>query len=326
MRKLEQIVKSGNTRLIEVKLPDIASSVKVFAKLESENPTGSVKDRAAQKIIEELLSGENYVLDCREDEFGERKFVPRRLEYRPSVIILDSSSGNYGVSLAYFGRMYGLDVQLVVPGNIPRRLLQKIRDNGVEPIQTDPMEDYHGALKKVKELAKNPKYLYVNQYDNLGNLNAHRDGTGKEIWEQTNGELTHFVAGVGTGGTIIGATIYLKKIKPSLNVYSIHPSNFPGVQGLQPFVKPTYVKEPFIDGRIMSNIFEKYNELIINKVGVITEEAVKWWDWLRKSKFDVGMSSGANIAGIVKLIKNGNIKEGIVVTLFPDHLDRYKDM
>ncbi len=301
----------GGTPLYRIFHEEIPDGVKVLAKLESGEPTGSIKDRAAERIVQELLGGRNFVL-----KGGDSGFTERRLEYSEGLTLLDSSSGNYGVSLAHFGNVYGLKVKLVVPGNIPNALLQKIVNYGVEIITTDAMDGYHGALNRVRELAKDPSFLYVNQYDNLGNFNAHYDGTGREIWEQTEGEVTHFVAGVGTGGTLVGIAKYLKEGNPDARVYPVHPeTDFPGIQGLQPFV----------DGEIHSNIFMANRHLVDGPFAIATEDVEKYWRELR-TRFEVGMSSGANLAGVIKLIEKEKITKGTIVTVFPDHLDRYNDM
>ena len=302
----------GGTPLYRILHQEIPDGVSVLAKLEGGEPTGSIKDRAAEMIIKELLEGNNRVVVRDGDVFTER-----RLEYREGLTVLDSSSGNYGVSLAHYCRLNGLPLQLVVPGNIPEGLLQKIRGYGIEPIVTGSVEGYHGALAKVKELARQPSFLYVNQYDNLGNLHAHYDGTGREIWEPTQRKATHFVAGVGTGGTLIGVAAYLKEQNPRIEAYSVHPdSDFPGIQGLQPLV----------DGEIHSNIFMANRHLVDGGFGITTDEVVKYWNELLDAGLEVGMSSGANLAGVVKLIRERNLTKGIIVTVLPDNFDRYKDM
>lgn len=302
----------GGTPIYQIFHDEIPKGVRVLAKVEGGNPTGSIKDRAAERIIMELLRGDNHVIEMHEG--GE--FIGKKLEYQQDLIILDSSSGNYGVSLSYFGGIYGVKVQLVVPGNTPKTLIQRIRNNGVEPVVTDASEGYHGALTRVRELAKDPLFLYVNQYDNWGNFNAHYYGTGREIWEQTNGKITHFVAGVGTAGTITGAASYLKDWDSDIEVYSVHPdSDFPGIQGLQ----------PFIDGEVHSNLFIALKHLVDGKFKVTPGQVDKYWGQLR-AKFEVGMSSGANFAGVLDLIRTRDLRQGTIVTMFPDHFDRYIDM
>lgn len=318
--KLEKIMKAeiGNTKLVEIKHLEISKNIRVFAKLEHEGKagTGSIKDRAAHRIIKELLEDNNYVLENKAGYFTRRK-----LKYNSNLEILDSTSGNYGISLAHFGNLIGLKIELVIPGNIPKGLLEKITSYGVEPILTDPLKGYNGTIDKVKELAKDAKYLYLNQYDNLGNLNAHYDGTGREIWNQiselTDNKLTDFVAGVGTGGTIIGASSYLIKKNQDINVYSVHPQDdLVGIQGLQPFVK----------GKIRTNIFNAHSGLVNENIFVTTDEVVKQWEDLVNFGFNVGMSSGANIAGIIKMIEKGRINKGIVATVFSDNFDRYNSI
>jgi len=302
----------GGTPLYRIFHEEIPDGVEVLAKDESVNPTGSIKDRAAGRIIQELLEGNNRVLVSNGDEFRERKRV-----YRGGLIVLDSSSGNYGVSLAHFGDVYGLRVELVVPGNIPENLLQKIRDSGVDPTMTDEMEGYHGALARVRELAKDPSFLYVNQYDNLGNANAHYDGTGREIWAETDEGVTHFVAGVGTGGTLVGVARYLKERQPDVRAYSVHPdSDFPGIQGLQ----------PFIDGRIDSNLFNANQRLVDGRFEIDHDDVTRFWRGLLHAGLQVGMSSGANLAGVIELIKMERITQGTIVTVFSDSFDRYEGM
>ena len=165
--------------------------------------------------------------------------------------------------------------------------------------------------------------LYVNQYDNLGNINAHRE-TGREIWKQINGkklklsrEKIIFITGVGTGGNLIGVADFLKEMYSNIEVYSLHPDDdIPGIQGLQ----------PLINGEVESNIFKANKHLIDGNILVSAEEAYQHWKWLLNNSLMVGLSSGANLAGIPKKIKTENIKEGTIITIFPDHSDRYKHM
>src|SRR5580693_3199197 len=190
----------GNTPLLEItRLTDclLRPGVRIFAKLEGFNPGGSVKDRAARKMIELGL---------------------KRGELRPGKVIIDSTSGNTGIALAMVGAALGYPVEIVMASNVSRERKKIIEAFGAKPIYSDPLEGSDGAMMVARKIiADNPdRYFKPDQYNNEANPLAHFDTTGPEIWHRTRGRITHFVAGIGTSGTIMGTGRYLKSRNPDV--------------------------------------------------------------------------------------------------------------
>jgi S-sulfo-L-cysteine synthase (O-acetyl-L-serine-dependent) len=277
----------GNTPLI--KLGIIEPSGSLFGKAEFLNPTGSVKDRAAAGMLQ-------YALD--------RKLISNRE-------ILDSSSGNTGISLAAFGASIGVKVTIVLPrsANIERQKL--LRLYGANVIFSEAMEGSDGAIELARELAdgRPEKYFYVDQYSNEANWRAHYSGTAEEIWKQTSGKITHFVAGVGTGGTIMGTGRRLKELNPEVKVIAVEPDNaFHGIEGLKHI-------ESSIKPKIFDEKFPDETEF------VKTEDAQQMVLTLAKSQgIFAGTSSGAAVLAAKKYSKE---KENVVVAVLADQGSRY---
>ena len=208
----------GNTpllgfRRVTAHLPEY---VEIFAKAEWYNPGGSVKDRAALNMI--LTAEEEGLI-------------------RPGeTILLDSTSGNTGIAYAMIGASRGYAVKLFVPENVSPERIAILRAYGVDVVFTDPLEGSDGAITAVRELAdaQPDRYFYLNQYNNPANWQAHYNSTGVEIWEQTAGRITHFVAGLGTTGTIMGTGRRLRDYDPTIEVISVQPDTpFHGLEGLK---------------------------------------------------------------------------------------------
>src|SRR5208283_5908921 len=197
----------GNTPLLEItRLTQgiIAPAVRIFAKLEGFNPGGSVKDRAARSMI------------LRGIESG---------DLRPGKVILDSTSGNTGIALAMVGAALGYPVELVMASNVSRERKKIIEAFGATPIYSDPLEGSDGAIVLCRKiLEEDPeRYFKPDQYNNEANPLAHFETTGPEIWRQTAGAVTHFVAGIGTSGTVMGTGRYLKSRNPAVKVIGVEP-------------------------------------------------------------------------------------------------------
>jgi len=278
----------GNTPLIS--LGQRNTPAIIFAKAEFLNPTGSVKDRAAARMLQVAIQNDG-LLDTRKE-------------------VLDSSSGNTGISLASFGASLGLKVSIVLPesANIERQKL--LRLYGANIIFSDPMEGSDGAIEVARDLmSKYPdKYYYVDQYSNHANWQAHYFGTAEEIWKQTSGKLTHFVAGVGTGGTVMGTGRRLKELNPKIKIIAVEPDEpFHGIEGLKHIessIKPKIFDENFPD----ETVFVK------------TEEAQKMVLKLAKDMgVFAGTSSGAAFLAGKKYVNPGNS----VVVIFADQGSRY---
>jgi cysteine synthase B len=284
----------GNTPLLDLKrvARDLPPGVKILAKAEYLNPGGSVKDRAALAMI---LDGE------------------RSGGLYPGKVILDATSGNTGIAYAMIGAARGYSVTICLPANASverKRMLQVL---GAETIETDPMQGSDGAQVVAREMAtRDPvKYFYPDQYNNDANWGAHYQSTGPEIWEQTEGRITHFVAGLGTCGTFTGVGRKLKELKPEIRLISMEPdSPIHGLEGLKHL--PT---------SRMPGIFDP--TLADETVEVETEEAQAMTRRLsREAGLFVGVSSGANVVAALALAR-GLPPDSVVVTILCDGGERY---
>jgi len=288
----------GNTPLVRIR--HLArhlegAGVRIHAKLELFNPGGSVKDRAALQMIRDAQA------DGR---------------LRPGGTLIDSTSGNTGVAYAMLGAALGLRVSLVMPSNVTPARKHVARAYGAELIESDPMEGSDGAIRLVRAItARDPgRYFYPDQYSNPSNPLAHYLGTGKEIWEQTRGEVTHFVCGIGTSGTVMGTRRRLKELRPEIQVIAVEPEEpMHGLEGLKHMptsLVPAIYDEAALDG----------------KLSISTDAG---WDMAerlcREEGLPVGHSSGAAMAGALRVAESLAARgmRGVVVTLFPDRADRY---
>jgi cysteine synthase B len=258
----------------------------VFAKAEWFNPGGSVKDRPALHILRTALA---------KGDLGKGKRL------------LDSTSGNMGISYATFGAVLGIPVTLAVPASASRERISILRALGAELILTDPTEGSDGAILMARQLAaERPDiYWYANQYDNHANWQAHYVSTGPEILCQTDERVTHFVAGLGTSGTLTGTGRYLREQLPHVKIVAFQPdAAFHGLEGLKHM--PTAIKPGIYDAGFADELHE-----------VKTEDAHAMVLRLaREEGLFVGISSGA--AAVAALRVAEELEEGVVVTLFPD--------
>jgi len=284
----------GNTPLIQIRqMAKHLRGVRIFVKAEWLNPGGSVKDRAALRIIEE----------------GERSGKLTR-----DKIILDSTSGNTGIAYAMISAIKGYRVQLVVPANISEERKKALEAYGVKLIFTDPILGSDGALIEARQIYEAHPHLYFkgDQYNNPANWQAHYETTGPEIIRQTDGEITHFVAGVGTGGTLVGTGRRLKEHNPRIKLFGVQPdSGFHGIEGLK-----------HIDTAIRPGIYD--DTILDGTLFVKTEDAFEMARRLaREEGLWVGPSSGAAFLASLRLSEL--IEKGIVVTIFPDGGARYPE-
>jgi S-sulfo-L-cysteine synthase (O-acetyl-L-serine-dependent) len=281
----------GRTPLVRLGRFEPRPGIEIYAKLESRNPGGSVKDRAALAMI---LDGE------------------RRGALQPGRVLLDATSGNTGISYAMLGAARGYRVALCLPANATverRRLLQVY---GAELILTDPMEGSDGAIREARRLyERDPhRYFYADQYSNPANWRAHYDTTAVEIIEQTGGRLTHFVAGLGTSGTFVGTSRRLREWRASVRLVSIQPeSPLHGLEGLKHMASAIV---PAIYDPTLADRDER----------VSTEEAHGLVRRLaREEGLLVGPSSGAALAACLRVADG--LDRAVIVTIFPDGGDRY---
>ena len=289
---LDQI---GNTPLLD--LSDFAhrlgapAGVSVYAKAEWMNPGGSVKARAALRIVEE---------------------AERSGKLAAGKILIDSSSGNTGIAYALIGALKGFEVHLVMPANVTRERKALVKAYGAKLIESDPLEGSDGAIRLVRKLvAEQPeRYFYADQYNNDANWRAHYESTGPEIWQQSGGQITHFVVGLGTTGTFVGTGRYLKERKPSVQLIAVQPEDeLSVIEGLKHL--PTAITPGIYDDKLADE-----------QLPVAAESA---WEMTRRLSSQaglfVGFSSGAAMAAAIEVAKR--LESGVVVTLLPDDGSKY---
>jgi len=285
----------GNTPLIRLERTGTEfPNVSILAKAEWFNPGGSVKDRAAYSMIRE----------------GER-----RGDLRPGKIILDATSGNTGIAYAMIGAALGYRVKLCLPTSASPERKQILAAYGVEIVFTPGDEGTDGAIRRVREIYEGDreKYFYPDQYGNPANPGAHYSTTAPEIWEQTRGEITHFVAGLGTSGTFVGTTRRLKELNPKIRCISMQPdSSFHGLEGLKHMATA-----------IVPSIYDA--SLADENLEVLTEDAQRTAKRLaREEGILVGVSSGAALVACLQVAKRlPKGERAVIVTVFPDSGEKY---
>jgi cysteine synthase B len=284
----------GRTPLLRLRrvVGALPAGVEVYAKAEHLNPGGSVKDRAARAMI---LAGERAGL------LGRGK------------IILDATSGNTGIAYAMLGAARGYRVTLCLPKNASFERKRILRLYGAELVETDPAEATDGAQRRARAMAdaEPEKYFYPDQYNNEANPRAHYDGTAPEIWEQTGGRITHFLAGLGTSGTFVGVTRRLKEFNAGIRAVSMQPdSPFHGLEGMK-----------HMGTALVPGIYDA--TLADENVEVLTEDAQEMTRRLaREEGLLVGVSSGANVFAALRLART--LSSGaVVVTILCDGGGKY---
>ena len=282
----------GNTPLLRIERVTRHWQAQVLAKAEWTNPGGSVKDRAAANIVAE---------------------ANRTGKLASGKTLLDATSGNTGIAYAMLGAAQGFPVTLCLPANVSPERRRILHAYGAELIFTDPGEGSDGAIRKARELASAApdKYFYADQYSNDANWRAHYYTTADEIWNQTEGRITHFVAMLGTSGTFIGTARRLKELNPHIVCISLQPdSPFHGIEGAKHMA--TSMVPRIYDPSVADCDF-----------GISTEEAYGMMKSLaRKEGLLVGISAGAAMAGC-RRVAGGAGPDAVIVTVFPDAADKY---
>ncbi len=282
----------GNTPLLRLaRLGREFPEVEILAKAEWENPGGSVKDRPAKNIILE---------------------AERSGAMSNDKILVDSTSGNTGIAYAMICAARGYRARLYMPSNVSVERKRILRAYGAEIVYTDPMEGSDGAIRAVREAAaQNPRrYFYANQYDNPANWQAHFKTTAPEIFEQTSGRITHFVAGLGTSGTFVGTARRLKELKREICCVSFQPdSPFHGLEGMK------HMATAIVPGIYDPTVADQ-------DLAISTEDAYAMTLRLaREEGLLVGVSAGAAMVAALKVARE--IRQGVIVTIFPDSGDKY---
>jgi S-sulfo-L-cysteine synthase (O-acetyl-L-serine-dependent) len=291
-RMLERV---GNTPLLRLeRVARELPNVQLLGKAEWMNPGGSVKDRAASNIVAEARAA---------GRLG------------PGKILLDSTSGNTGIAYAMIGAAQGFPVTLCMPENASPERKHILRAYGANIIYTDPADGSDGAIRKARELyaAEPDKYFYADQYSNDANWRAHYLGTANEIWQQTEGRITHFVAMLGTSGTFVGTARRLNELNPQIRCISLQPdSAFHGIEGAKHMATA-----------IVPKIYEA--SLADEDIGISTEDAHAMVRRLaREEGLLVGISAGAAVVGCLQVARSlGKDEQAVFVTILPDSGDKY---
>ena len=278
----------GNTPLVEIRHSVRKPGVKIYGKLEGQNPGGSVKDRAAYSMIKGALD---------------------RGELRPGVRLVEATSGNTGIALAMIARLFGVDITLIMPDNSTEERVQTMEAYGAEVILTPAARSIEYSRELADGMVAGGGYLMLNQFANPDNWRAHYTGTGPEIWRDTAGQVTHFVSSMGTTGTIMGVSRYLKEQNPAVQIVGVQPtdgSSIPGIRRWSPEFLP--------------RIFER--ERVDRTIDVSQDEAVAMMRRLaREDAVFAGVSSGGAVAAVGKLLDT--IDTGVIVCIICDRGDRY---
>lgn len=282
----------GNTPLLELSsVSHEVPGVRILGKAEWYNPGGSVKDRPALWMIQD----------------GEKS---GKLTHEKTI--LDATSGNTGIAYAWIGASLGYKVRLCMPRNASEERKKILRAHGVEVVLTDPGEGSDGAIREARRLyAEDPeRYFYPDQYKNPANPRAHYESTAPEIWEQTDGEVTHFVAGLGTSGTFVGTATRLKEYNPGIQAISFEPdSPFHGLEGMK-----------HMGSAIVPEIYDP--SIADRNLGTPTEDAYDMVKRLaREEGILVGISAGAAVATSLRVARE--LESGVIVTVLCDGADKY---
>lgn len=285
MSILKQI---GNTPLVEATNLVANPNVKLFLKLEGNNPGGSVKDRPAFNMIAEAV---------------------KRGDIKKGGHLVEATSGNTGIALAYVASLFGINISLVMPENSTIERVKTMRAYGAEVVLTDSDRGIEGSRDVAFKMRDEKGYLLLNQFENNDNWKAHYKTTGPEIWRDTKGEVTHFVSAMGTTGTIMGTSTFLKEQNKNIQIIGAQPADGSRIPGIRKW-SPDYVPSIF-DASKVDQVIE-----------VSQEEATAMTKRLAKEEgILAGMSSGGSVATALKLIES--LDQGVVVAIICDRGDRY---
>jgi cysteine synthase B len=278
----------GNTPLVEIKHLNPNPAVKIYAKLEGHNPGGSVKDRAALSLIKGALE---------------------RGEIKPGDKLIEATSGNTGIALAMIARLFDLEIELVMPDNSTKERVLTMEAFGAKVILTPAAISMEGARDYAENKVKEGGYIMLNQFGNPDNWKGHYTSTGPEIWADTDGKITHFVSSMGTTGTIMGVSRFLKEKNPAIQIVGVQPDEKARIPGIR--------RWPI---EYLPKIFEAHR--VDRTMDVSEPEAIEMTRLLaKKEAIFAGMSSGGAMATAIKLAKE--MKEGVIVSIVCDRGDRY---
>lgn len=278
----------GNTPLVELNILNQKPNVKLLAKLEGHNPGGSVKDRAAYGLIKGALD---------------------RGELKPGMKLIEATSGNTGIALAMIARLMNVEIELVMPENSTRERVLTMKAFGAKVTLTPEIVGMEGAIDYATNKVKEGGYLMLNQFANQDNPNMHYKTTGPEIYRDTDGKITHFVSAMGTTGTIMGVSTYLKEKNPAIQIIGAQPKDGAKIPGIRKW--PIEYLPKIFDAKKVDQIIEVSDvDAKIMAQRLAKEEGVFG-----------GMSSGGAVAVALKLIEQ--IDNGVVVAIICDRGDKY---
>lgn len=278
----------GNTPLVELKNINKKPKVKLLAKLEGHNPAGSVKDRAAYGMVKGALD---------------------RGELKPGMKLIEATSGNTGIALAMIARLFNVEIELVMPENATRERVATMEAYGAKVILTSEKGSMEEAIDYTHQKVKEGGYLMLNQFANPDNYKAHYESTGPEVWKDTEGTVTHFVSSMGTTGTIMGVSRYLKEKNEAVQIVGVQPTEGSHIPGIRRWPEAYLPK-----------IFER--ERIDQIIDVSEEASIQMTRRLAKEEgVFAGMSSGGAVLAATKLIEQ--LDSGVVVCIICDRGDRY---
>jgi len=275
----------GNTPLVELTRLHQNPKVKIFGKLEGDNPGGSVKDRAAKSMIQGALA---------------------RGEIKAGTKLIEATSGNTGIALAMIARLYGIEIELAMPSNSTKERILTMEAFGAQVTLTETIES---ARDYAIEKSKSGEYILLNQFENPDNYLAHYRTTGPEIYQDTHGKITHFVSSMGTTGTIMGTSMYLKEQNPEIQIVGCQPTEGSKIPGIRRW--PIEYRPKIFDPNRVDRVMD-----------VSEQEAVEMTRKLAKVEGVFGgMSSGGGVSASVRLANE--IEEGLIVCIICDRGDRY---
>ncbi|MBC7486768.1 MAG: cysteine synthase CysM [Cytophagaceae bacterium] len=278
----------GNTPLVEIKHLNPNPAVKIYAKLEGHNPGGSVKDRAALSLIKGALE---------------------RGDIKPGDKLIEATSGNTGIALAMIARLFDLEIELVMPDNSTKERVLTMEAFGAKVILTPAAISMEGARDYAENKVKEGGYIMLNQFGNPDNWKGHYTSTGPEIWKDTDGKITHFVSSMGTTGTIMGVSRFLKEKNAAIQIVGVQPDEKARIPGIRRWPMEYIPK-----------IFEAHR--VDRTMDVSETEAIEMTRLMaKKEAIFAGMSSGGAMATAIKLAKE--LKEGVIVSIVCDRGDRY---
>jgi len=284
--KLEELI--GNTPLIKLEQISVKKSVKIYCKLEGQNPGGSVKDRAALGMINGALM---------------------RGDIKPGDTLVEATSGNTGIALAMIAAIKGLKMKLLMPENATEERIKSMRAYGAEVVLTPAEKTIEYSRQLADEMARDHGYFQLNQFANPDNYRMHEQTTGPEIWRDTQGKITHFVSSMGTTGTIMGVSRYLKKQNPKVQIIGTQPTEGSSIPGIRRWSKE-FLPKIFEPSRVDRTIDVSEGEAVKMARRMAVEEGIF-----------AGMSSGGALTAAIKLADE--LEEAIIVCITCDRGDRY---